>query len=183
MLLEDRLLMRNLEIRQIVLTGVMIALVAVFTLAIRVPFAPTRGYFNFSDVAVFLTGFAFGPWTGLVAGGVGTALADLAGGYAIYAPLTFLAHGLEGFVAGAIVGRNRGVVRMVLGWAAGAAIMLAVYFLGEAYIFRMGVAPAATEAATINLPQVVAGGIVSIPLVLALRRAYPPILDWGRPQA
>jgi energy-coupling factor transport system substrate-specific component len=166
-----------------VLAGVMIALVAVFTLAIRVPFAPTRGYFNFSDVAVFLAGFAFGPWIGLVAGGVGAALADLAGGYAVYAPLTFLAHGLEGLVAGAIAGRHRSVLRMLLGWAAGAAVMLAIYFLGEAFIFRMGVGPAATEAVTINLPQVVAGGIVSIPLVLALQRAYPPILRWGRPQA
>jgi energy-coupling factor transport system substrate-specific component len=175
--------MRNLEIRQIVLAGVMIALVAVFTLAIRVPFAPTRGYFNFSDVAVFLAGFAFGPWIGLVAGGVGTALADLAGGYAVYAPLTFLAHGLEGLVAGAIAGRQRSLLRMLLGWAAGAVVMVAIYFLGEAFIFRMGVGPAATEAVTINLPQVVAGGIVSIPLVLALRRAYPPILRWGRPHA
>jgi uncharacterized membrane protein len=175
--------MRDVEIRQIVLTGVMIALVAVFTLAIRVPFAPTRGYFNFSDVAVFLSSFAFGPWTGLVAGGVGTALADLAGGYAVYAPLTFLAHGLEGLVAGAIAGRNCGVPRMLLGWAAGAAVMLALYFLGEAFIFRIGVGPAITEAVTINLPQVVAGGVVSIPLVLALRRAYPPVLRWGRPDA
>jgi energy-coupling factor transport system substrate-specific component len=175
--------MRDVEIRQIVLTGVMIALVAVFTLAIRVPFAPTRGYFNFSDVAVFLTGFAFGPWTGLVAGGVGTALADLAGGYTLFAPLTFLAHGLQGLVAGAIAGRHRSVLRMVLGWAAGAGVMLVIYFLGEALVFRMGVGPAATEAVTINLPQVVVGGIVSIPLVVALRQAYPPILHWGRPQA
>jgi uncharacterized membrane protein len=168
------------EIRRIVLTGVMIALVAVFTLAIRVPFAPTRGYFNFSDVAVFLAAFAFGPWTGLVAGGVGTAVADLAGGYAMYAPLTFLAHGLEGFVAGAIVGRRQGVWRMALGWAVGAALMLVVYFVGEAFVFGMGVGPAVTEAVTVNVPQVAVGGIVSIPLVLALQRAYPPMLHWGR---
>jgi energy-coupling factor transport system substrate-specific component len=157
--------------------------VAVFTLAIRVPFAPTRGYFNFSDVAVFLAGFAFGPWIGLVAGGVGTAMADLIGGYTLYAPLTFLAHGLEGFLAGAIAGRRQGVWRMALGWAAGATVMLAVYFLGEAFVFGMGIGPAATEAVTVNLPQVTAGGIVSVPLVLALRRAYPPMLHWGRPSA
>jgi energy-coupling factor transport system substrate-specific component len=175
--------MRDLEIRQIVLTGVMIALVAVFTLAVRVPFALTQGYFNFSDVGVFLAGFAFGPWVGLVAGGVGTALADVAGGYALYAPLTFLAHGLEGLVAGLIAGRDRGVLPMVLGWACGAAVMVAIYFLGEVFVLRIGVAAAATEALTINLPQVLVGGIVGIPLVLALRRGYPPIVHWGRPRA
>ncbi|MGD2178519.1 MAG: ECF transporter S component [Anaerolineae bacterium] len=174
--------MRDIEIRQIVLTGVMIALVFVFTWAIRVPFTPTGGYFNLSDVAVLLTGIAFGPWTGLLAGGLGTALADLVGGYTLFAPLTFLAHGLEGLVAGAIVGRHRGVARMVLGWAAGASVMLAIYFLGEAFIFRMGVGPAAAEFLTINLPQA-AGGFLSIPLFVALRRAYPPILQWGGPRA
>jgi energy-coupling factor transport system substrate-specific component len=175
--------MQDLEIRQIVLTGVMIALVAVFTLAVRVPFALTRGYFNFSDVGVFLAGFAFGPWVGLIAGGVGTALADVVGGYPMYAPLTLVAHGLEGLIAGAIARRGQGILPMVLGWGLGAAVMLAGYFFGEAFIFRMGVAAAATEAVTINLPQVVVGGIVGVPLVLALRRAYPPILRWGRPRA
>lgn len=175
--------MRELEIRQIVLTGVMIALVAVFTLAVRVPFALTRGYFNFSDVGVFLAGFAFGPWVGLIAGGVGTALADVVGGYPMYAPLTLVAHGLEGLVAGALARRGQTIWRMILGWALGAAVMLAGYFLGEAFVFRMGVAAAATEMVTINLPQVVVGGIVAVPLVLALRRGYPAILAWGRPRS
>ncbi|MGD2105644.1 MAG: ECF transporter S component, partial [Anaerolineae bacterium] len=149
----------------------------------RVPFALTRGYFNFSDVGVFLAGFAFGPWIGLIAGGLGGALADVVGGYPMFAPLTFLAHGLEGLVAGAIAGRTLNVKRMIAGWAAGAFVMVAFYFLGEAYVFQMGVGPAAAEAVSINIPQVVVGGVVSIPLVAALLKAYPPILQWGRWQA
>jgi len=172
--------MKNTQIRDIVLAGVMIALVAVFTLTIRVPFALTRGYFNFCDVGVFLAGFAFGPWIGLIAGGLGGALADLVGGYPMYAPLTLLAHGLEGFVAGAIAGRTVDLRRMIPGWIAGAATMVSIYFLGEAYVFQMGVGPAAAEAVSINLPQVVVGGLVSIPLVTALVKAYPPITQWGR---
>lgn len=172
--------MRDIEIRDIVLSGVMTALVAVFTLTIRVPFALTRGYFNFSDVGVFLASFAFGPWIGLIAGGLGGALADLVGGYTLYAPLTLLAHGLEGLVAGAIAGRTLSVPRMVAGWAAGAAVMVAIYFLGEAYALQMGVGPAAAEAVSINIPQVIVGGAVSIPLVVALLKAYPPIQQWGR---
>lgn len=171
--------MKDLEIRDVVLSGVMIALIAVFTLAIRIPFALTRGYFNFSDVGVFLAGFAFGPWIGLIAGGVGTGLADLLGGYPMYAPLTLLAHGLEGYLAGVIAGRTLRLPRMIGGWAAGALAMVGIYFLGEAYIFQMGVGPAAAEAVSINIPQVVVGGLVSIPLVKALVKAYPPIQQWG----
>ena len=47
----------------------------------------------------------------------------------------------------------------------------------------MGIGPAVTEALTINIPQVVVGGIIAIPLVLAVRRAYPPVLQWARPRA
>lgn len=173
--------MPDLEIRQIVLFGVMIALVAVFTLAVRVPFALTQGYFNFSDVGVFLAAFAFGPWVGLVAGGVGTAMADVVGGYAMFAPLTLVAHGLQGLVAGAVADRGEGLVPMLVGWFLGALVMVGTYFLGEAFIYGMGVAAAATEAVTINIPQVVAGGVVGIPLVFALRRGYPAIAHWGRP--
>ncbi len=166
-----------MTIRRIAVAGVMIAVVAVFTLAIRVPFAPTRGYFNLSDVAVFFASFAFGPWIGLIAGGIGTALADVAGGYAMYAPLSFLAHGLEGLVAGSI-GKGRGVTTMALGWALGALVMLSFYFVGEAFVFGMGIGAAGAEALTINIPQVVAGGLVSIPLTIAVRKAYPPITAW-----
>lgn len=59
------------SILRIAIAGVMIALVAVFTLFVRVPIG--TGYFNFSDVAIYFASFAFGPWIGLVAG-------DLVGG-------------------------------------------------------------------------------------------------------
>ena len=68
---------------------------------------------------------------------------------------------------------------MILGWALGAVVMLAFYFVGEAFVFGMGIGAAGAEALTVNIPQVVAGGIVGIPLVLAVRRAYPPIIQMG----
>lgn len=179
----------------VAVAAMMIGVTILFTLVVRVPFAPTGGYFNFSDVAVYFAAFAFGPWMGLVAGGVGTALADIIGGYAQFAPLTFLAHGLEGLVAGYIayklfpqatrstnpLWRIRGQVPGVtIGWALGAIVMLSFYFVGEAFIYGMGVIAAGGEALSINIPQVIVGGLVGIPLVLAVRRAYPPIAQIGQ---
>ncbi len=87
--------------RDIALTAVMIALVAVVTRFLIVPIG--AGYFNFSDMAVYFVAFTFGPWIGFLAGGIGAAIADLSAGYAAFAPLTFLAHGLQGLVAGYLV--------------------------------------------------------------------------------
>jgi energy-coupling factor transport system substrate-specific component len=155
----------------------MIAVVAVFTRFIVVPIG--TGYFNFSDVAIYFAAFAFGPWVGLVAGGVGAALADISLGYSQFAILTFFAHGLEGLVAG-YLGKGNDRMRMLLGWLAGTVVMVGLYFLGEAAVPAMwGGLPQALTEWPFNLLQNVAGGIVGIPLVLAVRRAYPPITQMG----
>jgi uncharacterized membrane protein len=159
------------------ITAIMIALTAVFTLMVRVPIPATQGYFNFSDVAIFFAACTFGPWVGLVAGGVGTALADVLGGYAQFAPLTFFAHGLEGLVVGLLARRLSGW-KIVLAWAAGAIVMVGIYFAGEYWIF--GIGPEAFAEIPINLFQVAVGGLVGIPLYYAVRKAYPPAARMGQ---
>ncbi len=75
--------------------------VALMTLFVRIPL-PTRGYFNVGDVAVVFAGLVLGSLSrerrfgwGAAAGGIGSALADIIGGYAIFAPVTLIAKGLE----------------------------------------------------------------------------------------
>lgn len=76
------------------------ALVAVLTLAVQVYIPETRGYFNFGELGVYAVALLFGSRIGAVAGGVGSALADLLTGYSYYAPGTLAIKGLEGFVVG-----------------------------------------------------------------------------------
>ena len=156
----------------IAISAVLIAVTAVFTLLVRVPIPATQGYFNFSDVAVYFTAFTFGPWVGLVAGGIGTALADVVGGWAQFAPLTLVAHGLEGLLAG-LLGRGKSLPGQILAWLVGAFAMIAIYFLGEYFLFGYG--PAAWPEVPVNILQNVVGGLVGIPLCHAVRRAYPPV--------
>ena len=56
----------------------------------RIPIAPTRGYMNLGDVAIYFSAFTFGPFTALIAGGLGTALADLLAGYPQWIPISLL---------------------------------------------------------------------------------------------
>jgi uncharacterized membrane protein len=168
-MLRDRL---TLDARTIALIAILTAVTIVFTLAVRIPFAPTRGYFTLADVGVYFSAFAFGPVIGFIVGGLGTGLADILGGYAHFAIWSFLIHGFQGYVAG-MFGYRQGVRGMVAGWIAGAAVMVGGYFAVELVLYGAG--PAATEATTINLPQVAIGGLVAMLLVLAVRRAYPQI--------
>ncbi len=162
------------------LLAVLIALVAVFTLLPRVPVPATGGYANLSAVAVTFSGLAFGPFVGGIAGGVGTAIADLLGGFLPFAPLSLIAHGLEGVLIGLLGRGQRSVSRMVIAWLAGGLAMMAVYFIGES-LFLTGPAAALAEL-PFNAFQAALGAVVGIPLVLAVRRAYPAIDRLGRRQ-
>ncbi len=163
----------------IAVMAVMIAVTAVFTMLVRVPIPATQGYFNFSDVAVYFSAFTFGPLVGLVAGGVGTAIADLLGGYAQWAPLTLFAHGLQGWIAGLLAVR-RGVPGLVLGWLGGTVVMVGLYLVGAALVMGIGWPAAIAEVPT-NLLQNVLGGMVGVPLYYAVRKAYPPVTRLGQP--
>ncbi len=165
--------------RDIALTAVMIALVAVVTRFLVVPVG--QGFFNFADAAVYFVAFSFGPVIGFLAGGIGAALADLSLGYAAFAPLTLLAHGLQGLVAGWLATHSRlgknPTTRMIIGWVGGTVVMAGLYFLGEYFGAGLGwggPVQAVTEA-PFNLLQNVGGAVVAIPLALLVRRAYPPL--------
>jgi uncharacterized membrane protein len=164
----------------IALTALLIALTTVLTLVVRIPIPASNGYINLSDVAVTFAGLAFGPWVGLLAGGVGAGLADIFGGYAQFAPLSLLAHGLEGLLIGLIAGRRRGLPAMSLAWLAGAAAMVGGYLVGEGLVLT-GWPPALAEL-PFNALQVAVGALLGIPLAQAVRRAYPAIDQIGRPR-
>jgi uncharacterized membrane protein len=156
----------------IALVALLIALTTVFTLLLRIP-TPARGYANLSDVAITFSGLLFGPWVGAIAGGVGTALADLFGGYPFFAPLSLVAHGVEGLLIGLVGWRRRSVPVMILAWLAGTVAMVGIYLVGEG-VFYTGWAPALAEV-PMNVLQGILGAIVGIPLALAVRRAYPAV--------
>jgi len=86
----------------VAVSSISTALVALATLAIQVSIPTTRGYFNMGEVMVYTVSLIFGPRVGGLAGGLGSALADIASGYSFYAPATLVAKGLEGYIVGRI---------------------------------------------------------------------------------
>jgi uncharacterized membrane protein len=163
--------------------AILTAVTAVFTYMVRIPVAPTRGYINLGDVAIYFSAFTFGPVTALVTGGLGTALADIISGYSQWAPISLVVHGLEGLVAGLIAGAVAGSRSRwfnpywLVGGAAGTVIMVGGYLAGGSVMVGF---QAAVFELPLNVVQSVAGVVGGIPLALAVRRAYPPVrqLRW-----
>ena len=90
----------NSKLKKIVLTALFAALSCVATMSIKLPTPGTGGYIHPGDAMVILSGVVLGPWWGLLAGGIGSAMADLLGGYFVYVPITFAIKGLVAVCAG-----------------------------------------------------------------------------------
>ena len=155
------------------LSGVMAALVAVTTFAVQIYIPATRGYLNFGDIMIFVSALTFGPAVGGFAGGVGSAISDVAGGYAYFAPYTFMIKGLEGIIAGLLSNRishRRDVAAVVVAGTE----MITGYFLAEFFPLQIGWAALAEVPA--NILQIVVGGIIGLPIALIIRKRLPEIL-------
>ena len=168
---------KRLDPRLLAITAVMIAVVFVLTRVIQIP-TPAKGYIHLGDAGVFFSAFAFGPFAGAIAGGLGTALADAAGGYPQWAIFSFLIHGSQGWVAGWLYRRWPTTWGLIASAIVGGAIVVVGYLF--AGMILSGVAAALAEV-PLNIIQVSAGAVVAIPLYLAVRQAYPPITRLGRP--
>jgi len=162
--------MWNFGTRELAASAVMAALVCVATMFIQFPIPATHGFFNVGDAMVMVAALTFGPVVGGIAGGLGSSLADLLGGWYVWVPFTLIIKGIEGLLAGWILGtggEDRGTPRVVLAWIVGGLEMVAGYFLVQVYMY--GLAAALVEA-PFNFVQMAVSGIVGIPIALALKR-------------
>lgn len=152
--------------------AIMSALVTVGTLIIRIP-NPMGGYFNLGDVMIFVAALTFNPLIGGIAGGLGSAIADIIG-FPLFAIPTLVIKGLEGLLA-SLITNKRNVFRDVLAVVAAGTEMVIGYFLVELYALQWGLGGALAEVPA-NITQIIIGGLVGIPIALVLRRRLPEIL-------
>jgi len=148
--------------RRLTLIGVLTAMAAVTTVFTRIPVG--YGYFNLGDAVILVAGVLFGGFTGAFAGAVGAALADVVTGAYIYAPITFIVKGLEGYIAGRVYGNGNGKGRLMAALVAGACVMVAGYFLGEATVLALFDRVFGFGAAVAELPFNLLQGGISVAL-------------------
>lgn len=209
-----------MKTRDVALTGLMTALVLVITRAFVLPIPQTKGFFNLGEAGVYMAAVLFGPGVGALAGGIGSALADVTLGYAQYAPFTLVIKGIEGALVGmiargssrqawivglaagaiaalwlftveaasvrlaagvllaaalgglALLARRRGgrAAARVAGMISGGLVMVAGYFVSQAYLLGLGT-PAALAEVPYNLVQVAVGVVAGLAALTTFERA------------
>jgi uncharacterized membrane protein len=150
--------MKTFTTKKLVLTALMMALTTVATMFIRINLP--LGYVNLGDVFVFLSVFILGPVLGTIAGGVGSAIADLIG-FITYAPGTLIikcAMALVSYFIYNVVLRaiNNSLIAQIIGSIVGAIIMALGYLLYEILFFTT------FAVALYNLPWNLLQGAVGV---------------------
>ena len=153
-----------MKTKKLVTAALMAALCCVATLLITIP-SPLKGYLNLGDSLVLLSAWILSPAYGFLAAGLGSALADLISGYAIYAPATFLIKGLMAVIAhkGFQLLRKRfsPLPSRILSGAAAEVTMVLGYFVFEGFLY--GFLPSA-----VNIPANSVQAVVGLCLATAL---------------
>ena len=113
---------------------------------------------------------------GGIAGGVGSALADILLGYAIYAPATLIIKGLEGFIIGVIANPRKNYqkfnYRDIIAVIVGGLIMVFGYFIYELILFGF---PAALVEFFLN--SLIQFGLSAIIALIFTRTLRKKIID------
>jgi uncharacterized membrane protein len=154
--------------------AVFAALTFVITRFTVIPIPATKGFFNLGEVVIYVAAISLGPVVGMLAGGVGSALADLVTAPQ-FAPFTLVIKGLEGYLVGRLAQGKRGIPLGAM--VVGGACMVAGYFTAEVVFARLlGIAPTPLTAVGLaaselpfNIVQVIAGVIVGGPIASRLR--------------
>lgn len=152
----------NNNLKKLILAALFAALSCVATMSIRIPTPGTSGYIHPGDAIVILSGVILGPVWGFLAGGIGSALSDLIGGYFIYVPITFVIKGLVALAAGLLyqkVGKNQKsrYIAVILGGVADIILVAGGYFVCEFFIYGAG----AAASIPANIIQGVGGLVIS----------------------
>ncbi len=126
-----------MKVKNLVYYSMGIALTLLLTWVFQIPYIVKDGYLNLGDVGVLLSGLLFGPIGGMVSGAVGSSLADIVSGFALYAPFTFVIKGIEGLVVGLLNRKGKKLHTFII-CLFSALLMVLGYFITEWFLYGLG---------------------------------------------
>jgi uncharacterized membrane protein len=158
----------------LIMTAMLVALVflSTFFLNIKLPISVNGGLIHLGTAMLFIASILFGPKKGALAGAIGMGLFDLVGGWLIWAPITIVARGLQGFIVGKISWANGkkgdSLFLNIVATVVSIPIMIAVYYFGEVILYGNWIVPLTSIPG--DLIQNAIGMIIALPVCIALKK-------------
>ena len=116
---------------KLVFASLMACLVMLGTILFRIPIPMTQGYVHLGDAMIYLGVLILGKKQGAIAAALGSALGDILGGFAFWAPWSFVIKFAMAYIAGTQIDKTHKVVSMT----AGGLVMCAGYLIAERVMY------------------------------------------------
>lgn len=168
------------QLRKLVLAALLAALTCVATMVIQVP-VPLAGYLHFGDCFVLLSGWVLGPVWGAVAAGIGSALADILTGYAIYAPATLIIKAAVALVAALLFTLLKKRMKGTLLPCLISSILAELIMVGGYFLYTWLIVGSTVAAVVVTLPAdfiQASSGIVAGTVLMTLIRRMKLLERW-----
>ena len=161
----------RLDTKNMIMTAMMMCMTMLMTFIIRIPIPASGGYIHLGDSMVFLSVLILGWKWGAAAAGIGSALADLLGGFAYYAPITLVVKAFMVVAVGVCIeqaikkgfGKTGMRVMEVIGMTVGGFVMVWGYYAADGFLYGNWIAPLAFIP--LNILQFVVGIVIATVLV------------------
>jgi len=168
---ETKSIQKNkVDVKELVITALFIALVYVFTafINVRLPIGGNGGLIHLGNIPLFIAAIVFGKKTGAIAGGVGMGLFDLLSGWVSWAPFTLVIVGLMGFTVGLITEKKerRKTIWYFVAIVAALLIKIVGYYFAEVILYSNFLVPLSSIPG--NIIQVSFAGIITLLIVKQL---------------
>ncbi|MCL2851968.1 MAG: ECF transporter S component [Defluviitaleaceae bacterium] len=160
------------NVKNLVLTALLVAVVYMATAFINVPLAPDGGLVHLGSVALFAISSVFGKWKGAVAGSLGMAMFNLTSIWVVWAPFTFVIRFVMGYIIGTIthMGGHEGKslkLNLLAVLAAGLWFIPASYVAGAIILSNWAIPVTHIPG---NVTQIVLMLVLGVPLANLLNR-------------
>lgn len=122
---------------KLVMTGLMMCLVTMAIMLFKIPVF--QGYVHLGNSMMFMAVMVLGKKNGAIASGLGAALGDVIGGFAVWAPWSLVVSGGMALIVGLLMEKNKKVLGLILGGV----FLVAGYYIAEVVIYGNVLAPMA----------------------------------------
>ena len=152
----------DIRTNKLVFTALMTCLVLLGTILFRIPIPMTQGYVHLGDAMIYIGVLLLGKKYGAVAAALGSSLGDVLGGFAFWAPWSFIIKFAMAFLAGSLIEKRSKVFSLI----AGGLVMCAGYLIAERIMYG------SWALAAVGLPWTIGQFTVGIAVALAAQPLF-----------
>lgn len=155
------------NLQKLIFGALLLAITVVFGRLFILPVPWTHGNVNLCDAGILIAAIILGPVYGGVVGGLGGLFLDLISGFTQYAPFSFIAHGLEGLIAGYLYKKAKSRATKYLALAIAVIVMVICYLIADSILYTW---VAGLLGIGTNILQGIIGIIVALLVVPSIQK-------------